>query len=193
MALTPKGTRRRAQIIEGTAAHLRAQDPGGVTLEDIRAVTRTSNSQIFHYFPGGKEELFLEVARYEADQVIEDQQPYLSTFDTWVAWERWRDVVLARYRAQGQRCPLGSLMSQLGEAPGAPEVISALIGRWQADLERGIRTMQASGLIRAGIDPVRCAAAMIAGIQGGVLVLRKTGDLGHLEAALEIMFDHLRD
>ncbi|HEY9393189.1 MAG TPA: TetR/AcrR family transcriptional regulator, partial [Nocardioides sp.] len=87
--------RRRAQIIEGTAAHLRTQDPGGITLEDIRAVTRTSNSQIFHYFPGGKEELFLEVARYEADQVIEDQQPYLSALDTWADWERWRETVLA--------------------------------------------------------------------------------------------------
>ena len=192
MGLTPKGMRRRGEIIEGTAAHLRTQDPGGVTLEDIRAVTRTSNSQIFHYFPGGKEELFLEVARYEADQVIEDQQPYLSALDTWDAWERWRETVLARYRAQGQQCPLGSLMSQLAETPGAPEVISALIGRWQAEVERGIRTMQASGLIRAGIDPARCAAAMIAGIQGGVLVLRSTGDIGHLEASMEILFDHLR-
>ncbi|MEU4450757.1 TetR/AcrR family transcriptional regulator [Nocardioides sp. NPDC023903] len=184
--------RRRAEIIEGTAAHLRTQDPGGITLEDIRAVTRTSNSQIFHYFPGGKEELFLEVARYEADLVIEDQQPYLSALDTWADWERWRETVLARYRAQGQQCPLGSLMSQLAETPGAPEVISALIGRWQAEVERGIRTMQASGLIRAAIDPVRCAAAMIAGIQGGVLVLRSTGDLAHLEASIEILFDHLR-
>lgn len=192
MALTPKGMRTRARIIEATAAHLRTQDPGGVTLEDIRAATRTSNSQIFHYFPGGKEELFLEVARYEADQVIEDQQPYLSALDTWVAWDRWRETVLARYRAQGQQCPMGSLMSQLGEAPGAAEVIAALIGRWQADLERGIRTMQTVGLIRTTIDPERCAAAMIAGIQGGVSVLRSTGDLRHLEAALDVMLDHLR-
>ncbi|MEU0265796.1 TetR/AcrR family transcriptional regulator [Nocardioides sp. NPDC006303] len=184
--------RRRAQIIEGTAAHLRTQDPGGITLEDIRAVTRTSNSQIFHYFPGGKEELFLEVARHEADQVIEDQQPYLSALDTWADWERWRETVLARYRAQGQQCPLGSLMSQLAETPGAPEVISALIERWRAEVERGIRSMQASGLIRTGLDPARCAAAMIAGIQGGVLVLRSTGEIGHLEASMEILFDHLR-
>jgi AcrR family transcriptional regulator len=192
MGLTPKGMRRRAQIIEGTAAHLRTQDPGGITLEDIRAITRTSNSQIFHYFPGGKEELFLEVARHEADQVIEDQQPYLSALDTWADWERWRETVLARYRAQGQQCPLGSLMSQLAETPGATEVISALIERWRAEIERGIRSMQTSGLIRADIDPARCAAAMIAGIQGGVLVLRSTGDLGHLEASMEILFDHLR-
>ena len=192
MTLTPKGTRTRARIIEGTAAHLRTQDPGGVTLEDIRAATRTSNSQIFHYFPGGKEELLLEVARYEADQVIADQQPYLSTLDTWAAWDQWRETVLARYRAQGQQCPLGSLMSQLGEAPGAPEVVAALIARWQADIERGISAMQAAGLIRSAIDPARCAAATLAGIQGGVSVLRSTGDLGHLEAALEVMFEHLR-
>lgn len=192
MALTAKGRATRQRIVEGAAAYLRSDDPAGVTLDDIRAITGTSKGQIFHYFPDGKEELFLAVARYEADRVLDDQQPHLGALTSWPAWERWRDSVVARYRAQGRSCPLGALMSQVGSTPGATEVVSALVGQWQALLQRGIAEMQSAGLVRAGVDAGRTAAAFIAGIQGGVQVLRTTGSIGHLEAALDTLIDHLR-
>ncbi|WP_191299031.1 TetR/AcrR family transcriptional regulator [Lentzea cavernae] len=192
MALTTKGRATRQRIIEGAAAYLRADEPAGVTLDDIRAITGTSKSQIFHYFPDGKEELFLAVARHEADRVLDDQQPHLGALTSWPAWERWRDSVVARYRAQGRHCPLGALMAQVGSTPGAREVTSALLNQWQAHIRKGICDMQAAGLIRAGLDADRVAAAFIAGIQGGVLVLMSTGSVTHLEAAVDTLVDHLR-
>ncbi|GAA3648300.1 TetR/AcrR family transcriptional regulator [Lentzea roselyniae] len=192
MALTAKGRATRQRIVEGAAAHLRSDDPAGVTLDDIRAITGTSKGQIFHYFPDGKEELFLAVARYEADRVLDDQQPHLGALTSWPAWERWRDSVVARYRAQGRSCPLGALMSQVGSTPGATEVVSTLVGQWEAHIRLGIAEMQAAGLVRAGVDAGRTAAAFIAGIQGGVQLLRTTGSVGHLEAALDTLIDHLR-
>ena len=39
--------------------------------------TGTSKGQLFHYFPGGREDLLLAVADYEAGRVLADQQPYL--------------------------------------------------------------------------------------------------------------------
>ncbi len=136
MALTAKGPATRQRIIEGAATYLRSDEPGEVTLDDIRAITGTSKGQIFHYFPGGKEELLLAVARHEADRVLDDQQPHLGALTSWAAWQRWRDAVVARYRAQGRNCPLGSLMSQVGSTPGATEVITALLARWQAQSGR---------------------------------------------------------
>ena len=192
MALTAKGRATRQRIIEGAAAHLRSDDPAGVTLDDIRAITGTSKGQIFHYFPDGKEELFLAVARYEADRVLDDQQPHLGALTSWPAWERWRDAVVARYRAQGRSCPLGTLMSQVGSTPGAAEVVTTLVDQWQAHVRRGIAEMQDAGLVRASVDAGRVAAAFIAGIQGGVQVLRTTGDISHLEAALDTLIDHLK-
>lgn len=193
MGLTAKGIATRQRIIEGAAAHLRSGDPGVATLDDIRDVTRTSKSQLFHYFPGGKEELFLEVARFEAARVLEDQQPHLGALDSWAAWDRWRKAVIARYRAQGQHCPLASLMSQVGSVPGAAEVSSTLLQSWTRDVERGIRTMQDKGQVGAQIDARRTASAFIAGIQGGVTVLRSTGSTDHLEAILAILIAYLRD
>ncbi|OHV41382.1 MULTISPECIES: TetR/AcrR family transcriptional regulator [Pseudofrankia] len=192
MALTTKGQATRQRIIEGAAVYLRGDDPGEATLDDIRAITGTSKGQIFHYFPGGKEELLLAVARYESERVLADQQPHLGALTSWAAWERWRDAVLARYRAQGRNCPLGSLMSQVGGTPGAAEVTGTLLANWRAHIRRGIEQMQAAGEIRPRLDADRVAAAFVAGIQGGVQVLRSSGSTWHLEATLDALIDHLR-
>jgi AcrR family transcriptional regulator len=192
MVVTAKGRATRQRIIEGAAVHLRSDNPGDVTLDGIRAITGTSKGQIFHYFPGGKEELLVAVARYEADRVLDDQQPHLGALTSWAAWERWRDAVVARYRAQGKSCPLGALMSQVGSTPGAADVVTTLLAQWQAHISRGITDMQAVGLVRGSLDADRVAAAVVAGIQGGVQVLRSTGSVDHLQAALDTLIDHLR-
>jgi AcrR family transcriptional regulator len=97
-ALTPKGQATRARIIEGAAEVLREQGAAFPTLDDMRNRSGTSKSQLFHYFPDGKDQLLLAVAQYEADRVLDDQQPYLSCLDSWQAWYRWRDTVDAALR-----------------------------------------------------------------------------------------------
>ena len=94
--LTAKGRATRSRIVEGAAEVLRERGVAAATLDDVMARTRTSKSQLFHYFPGGKDELLLAVARFEADQVLTDQMPYLGCLDSWEAWRCWRDVVVAR-------------------------------------------------------------------------------------------------
>jgi AcrR family transcriptional regulator len=192
MKLTPKGQATRQRIVEGTAEYLRGNDAGTVTLDDVRAVTRTSKGQLFHYFPDGKEQLLLAVAQHEADRVLTDQEPHLSSLDTWESWSAWRDAVLDRYRAQGRLCPLGALMDQVSSTPGAAEVVTGLLGQWQERVRRGVVVMQEKDEVSADLDPDRAAAAFVAGIQGGVQVLRATGSMVHLEAVLDMLVDHLR-
>jgi AcrR family transcriptional regulator len=191
--LTPKGAATRQRIIDGAAAEIRVNGAVATTLDDVMAHTETSKSQLFHYFPGGKEQLLLAVAEQEAARVLSDQQPHLSQLVSWAAWQRWRDVVVERYRRQGQQCPLSTVMSEIGRTPGAQAVSSALIEEWRSEIEIGVRAMQRQGKIAADVDPARAAAALLAGIQGGVLVLMSTGDLSYLEAALDVGIAALRD
>lgn len=51
--------------------------------------------------------------------------------------------------------------------------------------------MQRDGHVRASLDPARASAAFIAGIQGGVLVLRSTGEVSHLQAVLDVLIEYL--
>jgi AcrR family transcriptional regulator len=191
--LTRKGAATRQRIIEGAAVEIRESGVADITLDDVRARTGTSKSQLFHYFPGGKEELLLALARYEADRVLTDQQPQLGELTSWSAWLAWRDTVVARYLGQGQHCPLNVVMSQLGRnTPGAQAVVNELMHQWQAEITAGIRHLQAAGEVDPELDADRTAAALLAGIQGGVLMMLSTGRIAHLEAALDVGIENLR-
>ena len=190
--LTRKGAETRGRIVTGAAAEIRERGVAEVRLEDVMARTRTSKSQLFHYFPGGKDELLLAVARHEADQVLDDQQPMLSELTSWPAWQAWRDRVVERYLAQGTECPLSMLLGQLGRSPAAQAVVTELLRHWQDELTAGIRHMQSIGEIAGTVDPVRASSALLAGVQGGVLMMLTTGQISHLEASLDMMLASLR-
>lgn len=191
--LTAKGQATRKRIIEGAATEIRQRGVAATTLDDIRARTQTSKSQLFHYFPDGKDQLLLAVAQQEAQTVLDDQQPHLGALTSWAAWQRWRDAVVDRYRRQGQHCPLAVLMSEIGRTtPGAQAVTSALIRQWHDEIAAGVRHMQSQGKVSDELDADRVSAAMLAGIQGGVGIMLATGDLSYLEAALDVSILVLR-
>ncbi|MET8940346.1 TetR/AcrR family transcriptional regulator [Streptomyces rubiginosohelvolus] len=191
--LTAKGRATRARIVEGAAEVLREQGVASARLDDIRGRTATSKSQLFHYFPGGKDDLLLAVAQYEADRVLEDQQPHLGRLDSWESWRQWRDVVVQRYELQGDHCPLGALFLQVGRStPGARAIVTALMRQWQEELARGVRAMQDQGLASPQLDADRTAAALLAGVQGGVTIMMSTGDSTHLRAALDAGIELMR-
>ena len=89
--------------------------------------------------------------------------------------------------------PLSALTTRLGRAtPGAQAVVSELMGQWQAEIAAGVMSMQEAGEIASDLDPMRTAAAIVAGIQGGVVMLMSTGDTTPLEAALDLSIAYLR-
>lgn len=191
--LTAKGRATRQRIIDGAAAEIREYGVAVATLDDIMARTETSKSQLFHYFPDGKEQLLLAVAEHEAQQVLDDQQPFLGELTSWAAWQRWRDAVVDRYRRQGQNCPLSVLMSEIGRTtPGAQAITSALMRQWHDEIAAGVRHMQSAEKVSDDLDAERVAAALLAGIQGGVGIMLATGDLSYLEAALDTGIASLR-
>jgi hypothetical protein len=91
-------------------------------------------------------------------------------------------------------CPLAVLMSEIGgTTPGARMVMAALMRKWHDEISAGVRYMQLQDKVNARVDADKVAAALLAGIQGGVGVLLGTGDLGYPEAALDVGIESLRD
>jgi AcrR family transcriptional regulator len=191
--LTAKGAATRDRIVTAAAAEIRERGISAVKLDDIGRRSRTGKSQLFHYFPEGKEQLLLAVAEREAEQVLEDQEPHLGQLTSWDAWAEWRDAVVEKYRRQGVNCPLGVLISEIGRhTPAAQAVTGKLLEQWQRRLELGIEDMKAAGEIRADVDPARASAALVAAIQGGVAILMASGSSTQLEYALDLCLDYLR-
>jgi AcrR family transcriptional regulator len=192
--LTPKGTATRARIVENAADLLLAHGVGGTSLDDICALTATSKSQLFHYFPGGKSDLVGAIASFQSERVLEAQRPYLDTLDTWEAWEGWRDAVLAHYGSQAQwGCPIGALASELtGKDPDRAAEVTAYMNRWCGYLEAGLIRMRSSGLLREDADPRELAVATFAALHGGLLLTQTMQSIEPLEASLSGALTMLR-
>jgi hypothetical protein len=71
-------------------------------------------------------------------------------------------------------------------------VTAALMRKWHDEITAGVRHMQSQGKVDSRLDADRVAAALLAGIQGGVGVMLATGDLSYLEAALDVGIESLR-
>ena len=146
--LTAKGAATRARIVQAAADLLLAHGVGGTSLDDIRAETATSKSQLFHYFPGGKLELVGAIAAFQGERVLQAQRPFIDTLDTWEAWEGWRHAVVAHYGSQAHwGCPISALASELiGNDAAASAEVEAYMDRWQEYLEAGLARMRAAGV-----------------------------------------------
>ncbi|GAA0963975.1 TetR/AcrR family transcriptional regulator [Frigoribacterium faeni] len=185
--ITERGRLTRQRIIDETGRQILAAGIGGTTLDTVRAATLTSKSQLFHYFPGGKTELIHEVALWEGRQLLEAQEPEIHDLGTWESWERWRAALVEYYISLGRwACPIGTLASQAAATDVELErTIKSSWDAWRDALATGIRRMQAAGSVVETADPVRVATAILAAIQGGLLLSQSEREGWPLEAALD--------
>jgi AcrR family transcriptional regulator len=192
--LTPKGVATRGRIIEMAAELVLARGVGGTNLDDICAGTATSKGQLFHYFPGGKNDLVSAIAAFQTERVIDAQRPYIETLDRWDDWERWRDAVVAHYGSQPNwGCPIGALTAEMikSEPTRAPELMEHM-DRWRGYFEAGLTRMRDSGRLRADTDTRALTLSTFAALQGGLLLTEMMGSIEPLEAALDGALTALR-
>ncbi|HEY0279262.1 MAG TPA: TetR family transcriptional regulator C-terminal domain-containing protein [Solirubrobacterales bacterium] len=185
--LTARGAATRARIVESAAEQILAGGVGGTSLDDIRADTETSKSQLFHYFPGGKSELVGAIASFQAERVLGAQEPYLSRLATWEDWRGWRDAVVAHYGSQPHwGCPIGALANELiGTDPERAAEVTAHLEHWRGLLEAGVTRLRDAGELSPAADPRALSLAIFAALQGGLLLTATAESIEPLEAALD--------
>jgi len=185
--LTPRGEATRSRIVESAAELVLAGGVGATSLDDIRAGTSTSKSQLFHYFPGGKSELVQAIAFFQAERVMAAQEPYLSRLADWDDWQEWRDAVVAHYASQPHwGCPIGALFNELhGNDPERAVEVAAHMEEWRGYLEAGVERLREAGEISADADPRALSTAVFASLQGGLLLTASAASIEPLEAALD--------
>jgi AcrR family transcriptional regulator len=194
LKLTPKGEATRARIVATSADLVLARGIGGTSLDDIRAGTATSKSQLFHYFPDGKAELVAAIAAFQGQRVLDAQRPYLDSLDSWDAWEGWRRAVLTHYGSQTHwGCPISALAREvIGDDPERAGELAAYMDRWRAYFQAGLERMRSAGILRPDADPEKLALSTFAALQGGLLLTQTMQSLEPLDAALEGALTTLR-
>jgi AcrR family transcriptional regulator len=193
--LTRKGQATRARIVSAASGLMFERGVAGTSTDDVRIAAGVSTSQIYHYF-ADKSALVRAVIAHQTEAVLDAQRPLLGSLDSMAALRAWRDLVvqLQRERNCEGGCPIGSLAGELAETdPQARDALAAGFARWEEGIRSGLRDMRERGELRPEADPDRLALAILAGLQGGLLLTQTRRETAPLEAALDAMLDHVED
>jgi TetR/AcrR family transcriptional regulator, transcriptional repressor for nem operon len=185
--LTRKGEATRARIVDAAAELIFQQGVARTTVEEVRDGAQVSSSQLYHYFED-KPALVRAVIERQADMAIGTQERFdLSSLE---GLREWRDFVVDHTRDTGGRggCPIGSLGSALAETePEARVMLAASFKRWEASIMAGLLRMHALGRLAPEANPRQLALALLAALEGGLLLAQIQRDPEPLAAALDAM------
>jgi AcrR family transcriptional regulator len=193
--LTSKGRATRARIVAAAAGLMLAQGVARTTIEDIQSAAGVSTSQMYHYF-ADKDALVMAVIDHSEEQVLAVQRQGLDGLDSLAGLARWRDLVVDTARGLGCAggCPVGSLASDLSEAdPVARVRLAGAFARWEDMLGRGLTAMRDRGELAAHADPGELALALLAAVQGGLLLSQVRRDTRPLEVAIDTVLARIGD
>jgi TetR/AcrR family transcriptional regulator, transcriptional repressor for nem operon len=192
--LTAKGRATRARIVRAAAELMLEHGVARTTIEDIQEAAGVSPSQMYHYF-ADKGDLVAAVIDLQSDQVLGRQELELHRVDSIETLCRWRDAMVAVMRGKGcaSGCPIGSLASELSDTdPLARARLARAFAQWEGLLRDGLAAIAEQGQLPAGLDVDRMALAMLAAVQGGLLLSQVRRDTAPLEAAVDILIAQLQ-
>src|ERR1700736_1046857 len=136
---TAKGRATRERILQAAAELIAEKGAAGMSLDDVRARTGASRSQLYHYFQD-RDDLVRAVIDVTTDTVLGNQGELLDHLDSWAGIDRWFDLMVQHQIGQHARggCPIGSLVGQLAENdPQARAAIGAGFDPWEAHIRDG--------------------------------------------------------
>ncbi|ROQ36577.1 TetR family transcriptional regulator [Frondihabitans sp. PhB188] len=192
--LTAKGRATRQRIVETASRLMLEVGVERATIDDIQRVAGVNASQLYHYFVD-KNALILAVIDHQTETVLDIHRSRLTRVESFDGLVAWRDMIIDVLQAQQcvGGCPIGSLASDLVETNlDARTALQASFAAWEELLHSGLATMRVRGLLPADLDLDRAALALLAAVQGGLLLSQTRRDTIALEAALDAAIDHLR-
>jgi AcrR family transcriptional regulator len=189
---TVRGAATRARIVEAATGLVRARGVANTTIDAVIEASKASKSQVYHYF-ADKDDLVLAVIHRQAECVLGTHEELLRKLNSLAGLKRWRDAVveLTRKTNCAGGCPLGSLAAELSEAPRTRAALAESFARWASYFEMAFARMQARAGKKPGGDLKELSEAMLASLQGGLLLAQTMRSTRPLEQALDMAIDHI--
>jgi AcrR family transcriptional regulator len=191
---TARGEATRTRIISSAADLMYVRGVNAVTLDDVRAATGTSKSQLYKHFPAGKAQLVRAVVAFRAEQILTREEQRLERLKSMSGLRRWRDALVQGAALQGGAygCALGGMVAELSDKDEeARTSLSGHFATWKGLLANGFRRMQDDGILSAEADPDALATGLMAALQGGYLLAQADHDVAPMAAALDMALAHI--
>lgn len=189
---TSRGVATRARIVSVAAELMRENGVANTSLDSVLAASDTSKSQLYHYF-ADKDALVLAVIQRQTECVLDAEGASSGELTSIAALRRWRDAIVeqTREREGAGGCPLGSLVSELAEAPRSRALLSEGFERWEAQLEAGLEAIRARSKHKSRANLRDLAMTLLTALQGGLLLAQVMRSTRPLELALDAAIDHV--
>lgn len=191
--LTSRGAATKLRIVEAAADLVYANGAGRMSLDEVMAASGTSKSQLYHYF-ADKDALVREVIELQTRRILQTNATHLECLDSFQALRAWGDMVVAANRAGGGSggCPIGSLANELAtQSEAARKRLVESFEAWHSIIEAGLNRMKAQGQLIASADTQAISVAVLAAVQGGILLAKTTRTSKPLELAIDMALDHI--
>ncbi|WP_075023316.1 TetR/AcrR family transcriptional regulator [Actinomadura madurae] len=192
--LTRRGAATRRRIIEAAAELMYVKGVSSTTLDEVRAASGTSKSQLYTHF-ADKERLVRAVVQLRAEEIMEREHAALQRLRSFNGLVRWRDAIVQRNALQkgAYGCILGSIAGEVSDRDEVARLaLAKTFEEWENLIEAGLRRMQDARTLTADADPRKLAVGLMAALQGGYLLAQTAHDVTPMEIALDMALDHVR-
>jgi AcrR family transcriptional regulator len=183
---TGRGRASRERIVERAAELFAERGVAGTSLDVVLAAAGAGKSQLYHYF-GGRDELVAAAVGLRCTQVLAGLTQALGSVASLAELEQALSGFVVGFEQMGlPGCPIGSLAAEVAESnEGARLQAAAGFDAWEQLLADALERMRERGELRADASPAMLATALLASIEGGMVLSQARKDPASLRIAVE--------
>ena len=183
---TGRGRASRERIVQRAAELFAERGVAATSLDEVLAAAGAGKSQLYHYFRG-RDELVEAAVGLRCAQVLTGLTQALGAVASLVELEQALAGFVAGFEQMGlPGCPIGSLAAEVAERnEDARLQTAAAFEAWERLFADALERMRDRGELRADASPATLATALLASLEGGMVLSQARKDPASLRVALE--------
>ena len=190
---TGRGRASRERIVERAAELFAERGVAETSLDDVLTAAGAGKSQLYHYF-SGRDELVEAAVGLRCTQVLAGLTQALGRVASLAGLTQALAGFVAGFEQMGlPGCPIGSLAAEVAERnEGARLRAAAAFDAWEGLFADALERMRQQGELRADASPAVLATALLASIEGGMVLSQTRKDPASLHIAVEAALAQVR-
>jgi AcrR family transcriptional regulator len=190
---TGRGRASRERIVERAAELFAERGVAATSLDDVLAAAGAGKSQLYHYFRD-RDELVEAAVGLRCAQVLAGLTQALGAVASLATLEQALAGFVAGYERMGlPGCPIGSLAAEVARrTEDARLQTAAAFDAWEQLFADALERMRDRGELRADASPADMATALLASIEGGMVLSQARKDPASMHIAVEAGLAQIR-
>jgi TetR/AcrR family transcriptional regulator, transcriptional repressor for nem operon len=190
---TGRGRASRDRIVERAAELFAERGVAATSLDEVLAAAGAGKSQLYHYFRG-RDELVAAAVGLRCTQVLDGLSQALGAVASLAELEQALAGFVAGFEQMGlPGCPIGSLAAEVAEHNEDARLrTAAAFDAWEQLFADALERMRDRGELRADASPAALATALLASIEGGMVLSQARKDAASLRVAVDAGLGQVR-